>query len=417
MGKLSALVVVASMSFGTMALLSGPQQSVNGSEATQSEQALSFQTREAARSGYAAALQAVAALPQLVPGGPQEVTGAYGPGATYTYTVQVGNDGAVGVVVEAGSEANGVRHRHVIQAALRHETAGGGGTAPVYTEYALFGDEKIAHTGEVRVQALGGGNANVRTNGSVHMNGRGSRIEGFLEYSGNPADLHVRNPDEWFYPKSNPSRGPVARAVPAVDAPPFDAAAWATKADEVHEGDLTLGGRSSTLRLGTRDEPKVIYVGGNFRVNGNLTVEGYGAIVVDGRTDILGSVWAASADTEIAFCSDDRVNVLGELNVNGHILGEVVRLDGRATTVTGSIVATATLENVAGRLTVNYRRLSSELGGVLFGGTVGLHTVAYRERPEQTREGAFVDAAAALGGLLATAERAAARAPGRSDGQ
>lgn len=409
MGKLAALIALASVTFGGMAFYNGPQRGVHGVEADQATQALSYTTREAARGGFAAALRAVDALPRPLGQGLDSLVGS-----EYTYWVQTGADGAVAVVVAAEAEANGVRHRHTIEAAFQLGPAGGGGSAggggaaggaPDYLRYALFGGTKVANNGDVYVNAASGGNADVYTGGSIHINGSG-RVQGFLDYSGSKSDHHVRDPSRMFQPPQNPDKASAVRAVTRVGAPPFDAAAWATKADEAHSRGLTLNSRSSTLQLGTRENPKVLYFNGDFRVNGDITLTGFGAIVVNGTTDISGSFRTSGTGTEVAFLTNGQVNVLGDVQVTGHLVGEEVRLGGRTTTVSGGVVATGVLENNTSRLTVDHRPFPPKLSERLFGAT-GPRTVTYRERPQQTRSTPLRTAATALQGLLAQASASA----------
>ena len=67
--------------------------------------------------------------------------------------------------------------------------------------------------------------------------------------------------------------------------PDFDADEYKSKADIVYNGDKNLSG---TINLGTKDNPKIIYVGGKLYLKG--TIHGYGIFIVKEDVEIHGDV-------------------------------------------------------------------------------------------------------------------------------
>ena len=150
-------------------------------------------------------------------------------------------------------------------------------------------------------------NSNTHSNAETELTCHGENYlqEGFLTYTTN-FDV------DWgegvtISPNQNPGGDPTYSFAPAVTIPPFSAASYIDDADEVYNGDKTYSG---TITMGTKDNPKIIYVGGVLSIQG--TVTGYGVFIVKGEILIVGDLLLDTPDpteSKLALYTDSTVTM------------------------------------------------------------------------------------------------------------
>jgi hypothetical protein len=92
-------------------------------------------------------------------------------------------------------------------------------------------------------------------------------------------------------PNQNPGSLPVQYKAPPVSIPLFNPLTHRAKATVDHPGDAVYSG---AITLGTRLNPKIIYVGGKLEISG--TVTGYGVFIVQGDIEVKGNVLVNPVD-------------------------------------------------------------------------------------------------------------------------
>ena len=159
-------------------------------------------------------------------------------------------------------------------------------SVPPFFKYAVLAGEKFtANFEDNRVTDASNPmwNANTHSNGVTLFNGQNYIQEGFVTYSDNliydPVDVTIT-------PNQNPEGDPVTSKAPPIYIPDFDAEDYKSYADLVYNGDMTFNG---TITLGTKDNPKIIYVGGKLYLEGT-TFQGYGIFIVKNIVEIKGDV-------------------------------------------------------------------------------------------------------------------------------
>jgi len=134
-------------------------------------------------------------------------------------------------------------------------------------------------------------NSNTHSNDETELTCSGENYlqKGFLTYT---TSFDV----DWsegvtISPNQNPGGDPAYSFAPAVTIPDFSAVSHKNDADEVYEGNKTYSG---TITMGTKDNPKIIYVGGQLSIQG--TVTGYGVFIVQGGIVIGGDLLLDTPD-------------------------------------------------------------------------------------------------------------------------
>jgi len=201
-------------------------------------------------------------------------------GGTVTYTVKDKDfDGKSLIQLYSEAEYFGSTRR-VIAYTKANATFG-----PSFFDYSvLAGGDFIMNGQDNRIIDDGNPfwNASTHSNGETIFNGANFAMEGFATYSdGITADWG----DVTINPNQNPDGDPVHSTAPEIPVPNFSAASYKNDADDVYEGDKTFSGN---ITMGTADNPKIIYVGGNLNIQG--TVSGYGIFVVKNDIEITGDL-------------------------------------------------------------------------------------------------------------------------------
>jgi hypothetical protein len=246
-----------------------------------------------------------------------------------------------------------------VRSVIQLPSASGFGPPPAYLQYAVATGNNLHMNGNVTIRDDNNPsiNANIHTNADFHMNGNNT-IKGFLTYVGeaesNPS--HAINND--IVPNQNPDGQASSQRTGAVEIPRFNPDDYKAKADSVFPNNITLSGNIS---LGTKDNPKVIYVGGDLSIKGN--VSGYGEFIVKGNILLNGNVDIASDDpasSSLGLYTAGDLNANGNVTVKAQILtGGNVNLGGNCK-VYGSVTAKGSV-NFGGNVDIYYRPANGAL--------------------------------------------------------
>lgn len=355
MGKHALLLTAILSAFGALTQL-------NLAEAHQLEAAdraghqLEVLAREAAQSGYAEALQAIAAEP-VASLGTLEGRLAAGRYRT-TFDVTLGDPTVIDVRVEGVAEAAGAgRARHVVEA--RFEDLDGVevpthpdtllARVPPYMRYAVLSDGPLGLSVLPRVRgATHQVNANVHTNDDLTLAlSLGTilgmqAVRGFGTYGG---DLYsvplLSDPAAAFQPASNPDLTPTLRAADPVEVPALAIDSLARFATQTRPGGLRLLG---SMALGTRASPEIVHVTGDL-VLADVQFDGYGVFLVEGGlvvdatlTGVLNALLSRS-ESRVAFYVDGPIVFNGVGDVQGQFVSNDAITFLGASTLYGNVVA------------------------------------------------------------------------------
>ncbi len=249
-------------------------------------------------------------------------------------------------------------------------------SAPRFMRYALVSDMSLNLGGSITTEVFVRGeegremNANMHTNGSLHIDGNKVFVEGYGTYMDNASSNPAKSLQRAFQPNYVSKEGDTAYRVDVpVEIPEFDGFAWVSQLEangvEVVEipGDFILDGAHD---FGDRESPTVYYVLGNVYGSGLATINGYGMIAVDGNIVLTGDVeigdsgYTGPDESSFAMYASGDIEVLGNVDVSAQIYaaGDVT-LDGNPT-IYGS-VATLGSANLLGNPKIFYRSPSPGL--------------------------------------------------------
>lgn len=165
------------------------------------------------------------------------------------------------------------------------------GKLPPFMKYAMASDENISiQNVNIRDDNNSNWNSNVHTNKSFTMNGN-NLIRGFLTYKGTASSNPGHRLNTQIVPNLNPDGSPNHYQSDEIEIPAFEPDDYIDIATEVHKGNLSVNG---TTLLGTKDNPKIIYVGGNLNISG--TFLGYGVYIVKGNVNVTANISILSED-------------------------------------------------------------------------------------------------------------------------
>ncbi|MCZ7555972.1 MAG: hypothetical protein M5R41_06170 [Bacteroidia bacterium] len=201
--------------------------------------------------------------------------------------------------------------------------------------YGILSDQSMDLTGNVRIMDYNNPtlNANVHTNHDLTFGGS-SRVEGYGSYSENCPS--AGGATGIFFPNVL-SGGSLVSKVPPVAIPEIDPSKWEALATRKFYSSTTINGN---MTLGTRDNPEIIYVRGDLKLNGQMT--GYGVFLVTGDLTINGGANVTAIDP-----SGNNLGILvaGDAKINGTssidatlLIGGSAKITG-TTAIVGSIIA------------------------------------------------------------------------------
>jgi cytoskeletal protein CcmA (bactofilin family) len=200
-------------------------------------------------------------------------------------------------------------------------------------------------------------NANVHTNADFHMNGNNT-INGFLTYYSGASSNPAWRLSTAISPNVNPNGDPSSNQVPLITMPSYNPEDYKFLATTVYNSNKTLSGNTI---LGTKENPDIIYVGGDLTLSGNIS--GYGILLVKGNINCNGNVTINSIDPS---GNNLGLYVKGNLNANGNVnlyaqiySNSDVNLNGNVK-VYGGVTAKGTV-HFNGNVSVYYRPTTTEL--------------------------------------------------------
>lgn len=346
----------------TVLSASGALTQLNLADAHRAESAdrtahtLEVLAREAARSGYAEAVHAIATEPVA---SLTATTGALADGRyRTTYDVTLGAPTDIRVRVEGTAEAPGAEPaRYVIQAHFRDldgvEVPTHPDTllarVPPYLRYAAFSDGPLHLTALPRVRGASHTvNANVHTNDDLDLAlSLGAilgleAVRGFGTYGGDLwAVPLLADPEDAFQPASNPDLLDTLRPADVVEMPRVDVDSLSRFATQTRPGGIELLG---TQTLGTREDPEIVHVTGDLLV-ADVTFDGYGVFLIDGAlvvdATLVGvlSMLLDRPESRVAFYADGPILFVGAGDVQGqYVSNESITFAG-ASRLYGSVAA------------------------------------------------------------------------------
>ncbi len=231
--------------------------------------------------------------------------------------------------------------------------------APPFLKYGIMSDQTITMNGNILIRDDNNPtiNANVHTNSNFQMNGNNT-IKGFLSYVGTAHSNPAGRLNTSFSPNVNPNQLPVHSKVNAIDIPAFDPDSYISQATHIYPNNLSLSGNRT---LGTKEQPQIIYVGGDLTISGNIT--GYGAFIVKGNININGNVTITAQDptgNNLGLYTKQNLNVNGNVTLRAQIFAnQNVNLGGNSK-VYGGITAKGTV-NFNGNVSIYYREPTPQL--------------------------------------------------------
>ncbi len=204
------------------------------------------------------------------------------------------------LIEASGISRTGEQERIRVVARYLHEDA----VSPVFG-HALFSDHNMTLTGNLTIdgQPDQGG-------GGVHANGNVSIV-------GNPTVIGNVSATGTVSPVGNVhiSEGEVRPFSEYIAMPEIEADWYRDHASESYTGSATFNG--NLCDAGTVEIPKIIFVDGTCKINGNIT--GVGTIVCTGDVTINGNALYSSPSSLMAVISLGKVKINGNCHVNGLI--------------------------------------------------------------------------------------------------
>lgn len=223
---------------------------------------------------------------------------------------------------------------------------------------AVVSGENLSLNGGVTITNAGNNlNANVHVNGNFSMNGN-NNINGFLTYTGTASSNPPNALLSRINPVSNPENLPVHYQTSKLEIPEFVPEEIRSKATQIYYGNKIFNGN---ITLGTKENPKVIYVSGDLIING--TVTGYGVFVARGRTIINGNVYLTNPDnsvSNIGIYSGDEFIVNGNVSLNAQIFSNDRVIFNGNVKVYGNVVSKESI-NMNGNVKIYYKPVGKEL--------------------------------------------------------
>ena len=386
MGKAAILIIAASIAMGSMYSLAAKD------DARQAEKRLSTHqyevlARNAALAGYNRAKQALA---DDFDAAPAELTGSY---AGNDYDVTVTKNGNVARVQATGVSmtADGTEVDFTIDSAIEKELISEiADDAPAFMRYALITDDDLELNGNILLDLLVDGdesntlNANMHTNGRLHINGNAATIRGFGTFVQGATATPSSALESTFAPYYNPGNDPVSAQVSTVEIPTFDISTMLStvSVDRTTSGLLPLTG---TYDLGgTREDPYVWHVTGSLENLGGVHINGYAIFIVEGDVTLSGDFEGAQSDydggdeSHVAVYSAGTVTIDGNSDLHGQIYaGGGVVLSGTPS-VYGSITTKGPV-TLSGTPNIYYRKASPALTTMFEEPEVHYNLISYME--------------------------------------
>lgn len=202
--------------------------------------------------------------------------------------------------------------------------------------YGILSDESMDLSGNVSIADYNNPsiNANIHTNHDLSFGGSSS-VKGYGTYS-EDCPSGTGGASAIFFPNV-PSGGPLVSQASPVAIPEIDPSKWEALATRKFYSSTTI---NSNMMLGTKENPEIIYVRGDLKLNGQMT--GYGVFLVTGDLTINGGAKVTAIDPSgnnlgIIVGGNAKINGNSDIEATLLIKGDA-KLTG-TTRVVGSIIA------------------------------------------------------------------------------
>lgn len=240
----------------------------------------------------------------------------------------------------------------------------GGPVPPPAFQYAVFSNGNLQLSGNTSIESENHAyNANVHSNGNVQLSGN-PEVTGFVTYSGQ----YSQSGHPQITPNQNPNNLPVKSQTSQVQVPTFNPADYQGIAQQTYPGNFNIAG-NQTVTLGTAQSPKIIYVGGNLNWSGNVTITGYGIIVVQGNSQISGNVHFQTVDqnqSTFGLYTVGNIQMSGNSDMYGQYLSlHNIQVSGNGE-IKGSLAAGDQVQ-MSGNGEVEYVPANADLTSPIFG--------------------------------------------------
>jgi cytoskeletal protein CcmA (bactofilin family) len=235
--------------------------------------------------------------------------------------------------------------------------------APKFLRYSIASELNLTLGGNITIKDDNNPqwNADVHTNQSFFMNGN-NIINGFLTYLGTAGSSPSHRINTNINPNQNPDLKPNYYKTSELAIPNFNPEEFKDVAHEILTGNVTISGNKT---LGTKDNPKIIYVEGTLTISGNFT--GYGAIVVKGSVVTNGNIDFTAYDpsgNNLGIYTDGSVSINGGTVKSQILAGGNVTI-GSNSKVYGGITTKGSMA-FQGGAEFNYRPATPELTDPFF---------------------------------------------------
>ena len=243
---------------------------------------------------------------------------------------------------------------------LSNPNGSGNNNPPGFMNNAVTTGNNCSLNGNVDVEDDGNSqwNANIHANGNFNMNGNNT-VKGFVTYSGQAAINPSWSMNSNIVPNQNPDNKPSCTQSSEVDIPSFSPNNYKSKAAKIYNSNTTISGN---ITLGTKDNPQIVYVGGDLTFK-QTTISGYGEFIVQGNILVNGNVTVSTPDpngSSLGLYTGGDVNVNGDVTMWAQIFtGGNTNLNGNSK-VHGSITSRGTV-NFNGNANIYYRPAEGEL--------------------------------------------------------
>lgn len=362
MGK-AALIFIGVLTVASVTVGLGTYGSLMDSDRRLANDQYEILARNAALAGLERAEQ------ELADGfGDTDFSGTY-EGVSYTTTADVSGNHAV--VTSKGTATSGEDREIDFVVRAEYEKVSVpvmAEQAPSFMRYAVISEDDLQLSGDVDAEVFGDAdvtlNANMHSNGRIHINGNAARVRGYGTYV---TSQSVNKPDKIFQPnyvvEENPS---VLYAIEPVTIPDLVPADLYAFYDGIGANVVTPSFSGGTFTLqgdvdfgGERNDPAIVYVPGDV-VAESATITGYTMFIVEGGVDFRGNVQAGPTDydesleSSVAFYSGDGMRLRGNATVWGQVFSHSgVEFYSGTPTVYGSVTTKGAID-FRGNVNVNY---------------------------------------------------------------
>lgn len=233
----------------------------------------------------------------------------------------------------------------------------GGVDLPEHMKYAASSTGNISLSGNSKIVDDGNPslNADVYVK-SMSLSGS-SNVEGFVKYTSSFTGSTAK-----VVPNSNPSGLPSTEKVSSsINIPSFNASDHLAKATVKYYSNVTI--KNSTLTLGTKNKPAIVYISGNLYLQANSKVNGYGIIIVTGNVEMSGNTTFGTKDpntSSLGIYANGNISGSGNNSYYGQMFANGnIELSGNAD-IHGNVSAKGNI-SLSGNNTIAYKPAAVEL--------------------------------------------------------